>query len=650
MQEYELLLFKTYVVAMVALRNARVRRYVLLCHFFRFRHFAARTLQFSALPPNTKLLKDVEHNEMPNWIREQMCDLGYDKGVSDNMAKALSFYSPSALVEASRESLLGALQQTFPNDAQRMIMAQSLYDRIQKGITQPQPVSRQRLVSVVARVRCVLFRLFLVDVRQRLCFCGCFAWFQVQSDVPENVKAFARALDDAELEGQILRTETGSFKLQNVSEIWDEKQFYVRGCYTEIADIMLKKNPPVMSLLGSSGIGKSNFMVYLIWRRFQDSELKDFPVFLHQRDDIFRFKKGEEPKLVDVRTLKSTPQQALYIMDADIDVEHGVFCQSLWITSARRPTEHFKKAERFSGQCFMPPWTLTEMLSAEVMALHKLNEEVVKERFGIFGGTARLVLERDETRAGVDRRRLVEAVQSADALQCLKVSSDMKAISKTTHLLVKMHPKREFSWFDVQLSSPYVRQELVKQNRAKRAQALWDRIDDGMITGIGFALFEEEFHQFMQDKSIGKFKLRARCLTAEGKGSDTTQELQGGLEGVLISGNPAADIKDGEYYQPQSKNFPAFDSWTSQGVFQLTIADTHDITFNDSGKAMDVTKTQASKIVDALCKKHDSKAKFFFVVPQFQFDKWKTVQTVKQPEMAEKIEQWVVCFEQNLPK
>ncbi|CAL1167177.1 unnamed protein product [Cladocopium goreaui] len=502
-----------------------------------------------------------------------MCDLGYDKGVSDNMAKALSFYSPSALVEASRESLLGALQQTFPDDAQRMIMAQSLYDRIQKGITQPQPV---------------------------------------QSDVPENVKAFARALDDAELEGQILRTETGSFKLQNVSEIWDEKQFYV--------------------------------------------ELKDFPVFLHQRDIIHLFQKGKEPKEVDVKTLRSAPAQALYIMDADIDVEHGVFCQSLWITSARRPetaafnTEHFKKAERFSGQCFMPPWTLTEMLSAEVMALHKLNEEVVKERFGIFGGTARLVLERDETRAENDKERLVEAVQSADALQSLKVSSDMKAISKTTHLLVKMHPKREFSWFDVQLSSPYVRQELVKQNRQDNSEELWKRMRKGIITGIGFALFEEEFHQFMQDKSIGKFKLRARCLTAEGKGSDTTQELQGGLEGVLISGNPAADIKDGEYYQPQSKNFPAFDSWTSQGVFQLTIADTHDITFNDSGKAMDVTKTQASKIVDALCKKHDSKAKFFFVVPQFQFDKWKTVQTVKQPEMAEKIEQWVVCFEQRLPQ
>ena len=253
-------------------------------------------------------------------------------------------------------------------------------------------------------------------MKQGFCFCGCFAWFQVQSNVPENVKAFARALDDAQLEGQILKRAAGSFKLQDVSEIWDEKQFYVRGCYTEIADIMLKKKPPVMSLLGSSGIGKSNFMVYLIWRRFQDDELKEFPVFLHQRDIIHLFQKGEEPKEVDVKTLRSAPPQALYIMDADIDVEHGVFCQSLWITSARRPetpasnTEHFKQADNCGGQFFMPSWALEEMLNAEVKALHKLNEEVVKERFGVFGGTARLVLRLDETRAVNDKERLVEII------------------------------------------------------------------------------------------------------------------------------------------------------------------------------------------------------------------------------------------------
>lgn len=46
----------------------------------------------------------------------------------------------------------------------------------------------------------------------------------------------------------------GSWKLQEVSEIWEEKQFYVRECYREIA--------AAMALLGSSGIGKLNFIIY----------------------------------------------------------------------------------------------------------------------------------------------------------------------------------------------------------------------------------------------------------------------------------------------------------------------------------------------------------------------------------------------------
>ena len=114
MQEYELLLFKTFVVAMLALRNARARRYVLLCHPFRFRHFAARTLQFSALPPNSKQLKDVEHNEVPSWIREQICDLDYDEDVANKVVNALSGYRRKGLMEVSEENLRKALANVLP--------------------------------------------------------------------------------------------------------------------------------------------------------------------------------------------------------------------------------------------------------------------------------------------------------------------------------------------------------------------------------------------------------------------------------------------------------------------------------------------------------------------------------------------------------
>ena len=67
-----------------------------------------------------------------------------------------------------------------------------------------------------------------------------------------------------------------------------------------------------------------------------------------------------------------------------------------------------------------------------------------------------------------------------------------------------MHPKRDFSFFDVNVSSPYVCQELVKRNRQKRSKALWERIEDGRITAIGFALFEEAFHEFMQARNSSR--------------------------------------------------------------------------------------------------------------------------------------------------
>ena len=138
----------------------------------------------------------------------------------------------------------------------------------------------------------------------------------------------------------------------------------------------------------------------------------------------------------------------------------------------------------------------------------------------------------------------------------------------------------------------------------------------------------------MQDKLIGKFKLRTRCLTADGKRSETTQEFQGGLEGLLISGNPAPDIKDGQHYQPQSKTFPAFDSWTAEGVAQLTIADAHDITFHDSVKTSDLTMFARSMRARPTSLSFCS---FSLIVDG-------KPQTVKQL-MADQIQQWLVCFE-----
>ncbi|CAK9074244.1 Pyridoxal 4-dehydrogenase [Durusdinium trenchii] len=58
----------------------------------------------------------------------------------------------------------------------------------------------------------------------------------------------------------------------------------------------------------------------------------------------------------------------------------------------------------------------------------------IEERFDIFGGCARIVLEEDEHLVKMDRKRLEAALNSADALSTLEVSSEMRAISQDKKL------------------------------------------------------------------------------------------------------------------------------------------------------------------------------------------------------------------------
>ena len=106
---------------------------------------------------------------------------------------------------------------------------------------------------------------------------------------------------------------------------------------------------------------------------------------------------------------------------------------------------------------------------------------------------------------------------------------------------------------------------------------------------------------------------------------------------MLFSDNPKP-VEAGMYSRPTSKTFPAFDAWTSEGLFQMTVAATHTIKFAGN-------RTRASKVAVEAGKKHDGMAKFYFVVPSFRFDVgWKKMQKVNNTEMEDKIEQWVICF------
>ena len=114
------------------------------------------------------------------------------------------------------------------------------------------------------------------------------------------------------------------------------------------------------------------------------------------------------------------------------------------------------------------------------------------------------MLRTDKAEAVNDRERLDEALQDPEALSNLKIASDMKFISKTTPLLVKMRPTEGFGRFAVNISSDHVAQELAKRNRADNARELWKAMRAGMLTGTGTGvsqLHAGQRHQEVQASS-----------------------------------------------------------------------------------------------------------------------------------------------------
>ena len=86
---------------------------------------------------------------MPSWIREQMCDLRYDKGVADKVANVLASFTRQVLMEMSPDDMASDLTTAKIDESVARAVARGLFNRIQKGISQPQPVSWQRLVKLL---------------------------------------------------------------------------------------------------------------------------------------------------------------------------------------------------------------------------------------------------------------------------------------------------------------------------------------------------------------------------------------------------------------------------------------------------------------------------------------------------------------------
>ncbi|OQR82290.1 crinkler (CRN) family protein, partial [Thraustotheca clavata] len=171
-------------------------------------------------------------------------------------------------------------------------------------------------------------------------------------------------------------------------------QIYVRRCYPALWDVCLNKihdkktNTPHLVVLGNPGIGKTyfGFMILLLLARAGESVVYESGVlgrrFLLTTNMVAEGSQNDFNRILSQTT-------TYYIVDG----VKPLYCpaKTILVTSPRRSI-WFEFNKTNSQTCYMPVWTMQEVLKCRELMYTNVSEVIVQDCFHRWGGIARYVL------------------------------------------------------------------------------------------------------------------------------------------------------------------------------------------------------------------------------------------------------------------
>lgn len=257
---------------------------------------------------------------------------------------------------------------------------------------------------------------------------------------------------------------------------------YIRECYRTIASSIItnpgtgiNNNKHKAIITGTPGIGKSMFLIYLLWTLVKEGKrvlviYHPFNIYYDGKRGVFRFPIGHSPLDTD----DSFWNDALWcFFDAkskkqdDLDKLPYKLCTFIVSTSPRRNmVNDFKKPPEPQVFC-MPTWTEAE-LEAIAPLFPNANHEW-RNRYAILGGIPRHVLE-------VTTQTPTEMLEAAcadcsldDCMKKIGINSTITEKSKVIHSLIHMTSESPYTNSSVCYASPTARNIIarLKGNEAK---------------------------------------------------------------------------------------------------------------------------------------------------------------------------------------
>ena len=212
-------------------------------------------------------------------------------------------------------------------------------------------------------------------------------------------------------------------------------RLYVRQSYETIAETILKGVQKRTIVTGTPGIGKSFFLVYLLWRLVRERKRV---FFLYDLDYIYYDGQGKIFNL-NGTPLKSEPNfwsmDLWCLFDAKGKFEQNLtripsgLCKTIVSTSPRRELlNDFQKASSITS-IYMPIWSEQELETVSCMYPKDVNWN---ERFTYLGGIPRLVLEKTDMGPTAI---LAQACQSCSLDSCLSAVGPVSTISDESNVI-----------------------------------------------------------------------------------------------------------------------------------------------------------------------------------------------------------------------
>jgi hypothetical protein len=230
----------------------------------------------------------------------------------------------------------------------------------------------------------------------------------------------------------------------------------VRSCFSDLLPLLLSKHSAV--LLGTPGIGKSRFGLFVAWSHVvscpsiplvYQSQSGELVYLIHGGARIVGF--GE------VESLLNSIIPVLYVVDGCTPL--ASVCKTLLVSSPKKIIWSKWQARRVASVFFMPAFLLDELERCRKLCFPAVSALRLLQLFERWGGSVRFTL----AHAAIDAQRtatmqLNSDLTSKDLSKMLEVvaAADCGGLEDASHRIIHMSVSPDYTEFSLVFASPYM--------------------------------------------------------------------------------------------------------------------------------------------------------------------------------------------------